>query len=235
LLVFAASISINKNYKTAQVLRLATPSALAIEYLHTYSLIHDDLPCMDNDDFRRGKLAAHRQYDEALAILTGDALLADAFSLALTSKNNPLQITKELASAAGSKALVAGQAEDLNTIDQEKNLTEWLMINQAKTARLFAASLVMGGLAVNAKKADLETLRHFGMAFGSAFQINDDENDHQGLSKHFSLQLLKKYKHDYLYESINLAKQLDNPTFLMDILHLIFARELSGAIMEVKI
>lgn len=157
---------------------LAMPAALAVELLHTYSLIHDDLPAMDDDDFRRGRLSTHRRFDEGLAILAGDALLADAFYLASSCKNNPHKITMELAKTAGSRALVAGQAEDLKTIGPK----DWLMINEAKTARLFEASAVMGALAVGAKPQDLQVAQRVGHHFGMAFQIKDDLDDAQGLA-----------------------------------------------------
>jgi geranylgeranyl diphosphate synthase type II len=187
LLVLSMAFDLDKNRALS-----AMPAALAVELVHNYSLIHDDLPSMDNDDFRRGRLSMHRRFDEATAILTGDALLADAFFLTAYSKINPHKLTLELAKASGTRALVAGQVEDLSK-NQNKN---WDLINRAKTARLFKASAIMGALAVGLEVSRAETIGHH---FGMAYQIKDDLEDKQGLAlekNHDELLYLKKFHID---------------------------------------
>lgn len=175
LLVLLSAEAFSKEDRKEFVLKRAMPAALAVEYIHTYSLIHDDLPSMDNDDYRRGRLSLHRRFDEALAILAGDALQADAFfMLAQAPLNQALQCF-ELAHAAGRHGLVCGQAEDL------ANSHEWLIIHANKTARLFEACVVLGALSQGAQKKELEPYRVFGHHFGMAFQIKDDMDDKQGI------------------------------------------------------
>lgn len=153
------------------------PAAVAVECIHTYSLIHDDLPCMDNDDLRRGRPTAHRQFDEATALLAGDALLTHAF--ALLAGNYPAELAaalvRELAEAAGSRRLIGGQVEDLlaeKRADVTPDELEFIHLN--KTAAMIEASLVMGGLIGGATDANLAILRHAGRNLGLAFQIIDD-------------------------------------------------------------
>lgn len=160
----------------------ALPAAVAIECVHTYSLIHDDLPCMDNDDLRRGRPTAHKQFDEATALLAGDALLTHAFALLATAyAGKPAlahALTRELADAAGSRRLIGGQMEDLlaeKKADATADELEFIHLN--KTAAMIEASLVMGGLAGGAKDAELATLRQAGRHLGLAFQIIDDVLD----------------------------------------------------------
>lgn len=233
LLVFASALSFNHKAHNKDILKLALPAALAIEYIHTYSLIHDDLPCMDNDDTRKGKPTVHRQYDEALAILAGDALLTDAFLIALNSKYNAVKIAKELALAAGSKNLVAGQAEDLNS-DINKP-PSWFFINQAKTAKLFMAAAYMGGLAINASKSDLAILYSLSKDLGLAFQMQDDEDDQDVAKKYLSLDALIKDKNKYINNSLMLAQKLYHPQWITDLIYLAFAKDGSGNIIEDKI
>lgn len=177
LVVLTSALSFKKDLSKSQAINLAMPAALAVELLHTYSLIHDDLPAMDNDDFRRGRLSMHRRFDEALAILAGDALLTDAFSLAASCKNNPQKVVLALAKIAGSRGLVAGQAEDL-----AYGAKDWLKINEAKTAKLFEASALMGALAVGASSSEQALAKRQGHHFGMAFQLKDDLEDGQGLA-----------------------------------------------------
>lgn len=156
------------------------PAAVAIECLHTYSLIHDDLPCMDNDDLRRGRPTAHRQFDEATALLAGDALLTHAFALlAEAYASHPAlshALIRELADAGGSRRLIGGQMEDL-LAEKKNNATagELEFIHLNKTAAMIEASLVMGGLLGGERPgAILDTLRKLGRHLGLAFQIIDD-------------------------------------------------------------
>ncbi|MBS0632360.1 MAG: polyprenyl synthetase family protein [Verrucomicrobia bacterium] len=157
----------------------ALPAAVAIECLHTYSLIHDDLPCMDNDDLRRGRPTAHKQFDEATALLAGDALLTHAFGLMAESyAASPAlahALIRELADAAGSRRLIGGQMEDLlaeKKADASPEELEFIHLN--KTAAMIEAALVMGGLAGGATDKNLATLRRAGRHLGLAFQIIDD-------------------------------------------------------------
>ena len=153
------------------------PAAVAIECVHTYSLIHDDLPCMDNDDLRRGRPTAHRRFDEATALLAGDALLTHAF--ALLAENYPAQLApaliRELAAAAGSRRLIGGQMEDLLAEKKSDATPEELeFIHLNKTAAMIEAALVMGGLIGGANEVAITTLRRAGRHLGLSFQIIDD-------------------------------------------------------------
>ena len=153
------------------------PAAVALECIHTYSLIHDDLPCMDNDDLRRGRPTAHKAFDEATALLAGDALLTHAFVL-LGSHYGPgpgLSLVRELASAAGSEHLIGGQMEDL-LAEKKAGTTaaELDYIHLNKTAAMIEAALVMGGIVGRADDDALHTLRLAGRQLGLAFQIIDD-------------------------------------------------------------
>ena len=160
----------------------ALPAAVAIECIHTYSLIHDDLPCMDNDDLRRGRPTAHKQFDEATALLAGDALLTHAFALIATSYAAQPELAhalvRELADAAGSQRLIGGQMEDLlaeKKTDASASELEFIHLN--KTAAMIEASLVMGALVGGAAERQIETLREVGRHLGLAFQIVDDVLD----------------------------------------------------------
>jgi geranylgeranyl diphosphate synthase type II len=157
----------------------ALAAAVAVECVHTYSLVHDDLPCMDNDDLRRGRPTAHKAFDEATALLAGDALLTQAFAiLAEEYAATPALaagLVAELAGAAGSRRLIGGQMEDLLA---ERNLEETpeglRFIHLNKTAAMIEASLAMGGICGGASDAQVEALRQCGRELGLAFQIVDD-------------------------------------------------------------
>jgi geranylgeranyl pyrophosphate synthase len=157
----------------------ALPVAIALECIHTYSLVHDDLPCMDNDDLRRGRPTTHKQFDEATALLAGDALLTLAFQLIARhyheSPTLTAALTGELADAAGSERLIGGQMEDL-LAEKKSNATgeELEFIHLNKTAAMLTASLVAGGLCGGATRAQLDALRLAGRNLGLAFQIVDD-------------------------------------------------------------
>ena len=158
--------------------RVALPAACALECLHTYSLIHDDLPCMDNDDLRRGKPTCHCVFGEGIAILAGDALLTLSFEF-LTElqppKRYPLQIFfKEMAHTAGSKQLIAGQAADLQAEGAKKTLQEVNFIHQQKTSALITLSLRLGAMSANATAQQLDIMTLFGSHLGLAYQIIDD-------------------------------------------------------------
>ncbi len=167
---------------SAEVLRgdieEALPLACAVECIHTYSLIHDDLPAMDNDDFRRGKPTSHKVYGEGIAILAGDALLTIAFEIAASCKAWPryshAKIIHEIAYAAGSQALVAGQVADLEGEGKKISIEELKYIHRNKTAALIATSIRLGAMSANATPKQLEHLTEFGQSLGLAFQVIDD-------------------------------------------------------------
>jgi geranylgeranyl pyrophosphate synthase len=155
------------------------PVAVALECVHTYSLIHDDLPCMDNDDLRRGRPTCHKAFDEATALLAGDALLTHAFSLLSGSyaANPPLAVAlcSQLAEAAGSHQLIGGQMLDL-LHEKSTAITAEILddIHARKTAAMIRASLVMGALTGGASPESVEILQAAGAKLGMAFQIMDD-------------------------------------------------------------
>ena len=156
------------------------PAACAVEMIHAYSLIHDDLPAMDNDDLRRGQPTCHRKFDEATAILAGDALLTSAFEMIgnLTPPELAGQCCKELAIAAGARRLVGGQMDDmlreklLSEVDSTIHAIEH--VHHRKTGALIRVSLKLGGMIAGASVNQLTALDKFGKHFGLAFQITDD-------------------------------------------------------------
>jgi geranylgeranyl pyrophosphate synthase len=155
------------------------PAAVAVECVHTYSLVHDDLPCMDDDDLRRGKPTAHRAFDEATALLAGDALLTRAFAILATAyAPHPALATAlvaELADAAGSRRLIGGQMEDLRAEKKGPATPAALQyIHLSKTAAMIEASLAMGARCAGAPEATLGVLRGTGRDLGLAFQVVDD-------------------------------------------------------------
>ena len=151
----------------------ALPAAAAMEMIHTYSLIHDDLPAMDNDDFRRGKPSNHKQFGEANAILAGDGLLTEAFLL-LAKDAKPAVME---AIAAGAMDMVAGQSLDLNPAS---SLSSLYRIHALKTGALIKAAVLSGALSVDAKEKDLKALTAFAEHYGLLFQITDDILDVTG-------------------------------------------------------
>jgi geranylgeranyl diphosphate synthase type II len=155
----------------------ALPAA-AIELLHTYTLVHDDLPCMDDDDMRRGRPTVHKVFGEANAVLAGDALQALAFEVAARAPAlppySPTQFVLELAAAAGSTGVVGGQVEDMAAVGTRPGEDRVHFIHLHKTADLFRASLRMGAIAGNASHGQLDALTRFGVSLGMAFQITDD-------------------------------------------------------------
>jgi geranylgeranyl diphosphate synthase type II len=156
----------------------ALPLACAVECIHTYSLIHDDLPAMDNDDYRRGKLTNHKVFGEGIAVLAGDALLTEAFELAAKCKGWPRyphqRIILELAQAAGSLQLIAGQVADLEGEGNKISARHLRYIHERKTSALLCCSVRLGGMSANCTPAQLEALTEFGYNVGLAFQVIDD-------------------------------------------------------------
>ena len=161
----------------APVARLDAPAA-AVEFIHAYSLVHDDLPAMDDDDLRRGRPTCHRAFDEATAILAGDALQGLAFSTLAEAEGLPestrLHMVTALARAAGAEGMVGGQARDINAVGRETGLAGLEAMHRRKTGALIEASTRLGGLAAGADTATLDALQRYGAAVGLAFQIQDD-------------------------------------------------------------
>ena len=158
----------------------AAPFAAAVEMVHTYSLIHDDLPCMDNDDYRRGRLTNHKVFGDAMAILAGDALLTDAFAVTTTANVNKEGISDAVAvlsECAGSLGMVGGQVLDIQSEQRVLNEQEVLDIQSRKTGALIRAACCMGAIAGNATSEQLEAAGYFASCLGLAFQIRDDMLD----------------------------------------------------------
>ena len=159
----------------------AAPFAAAIEMIHTYSLIHDDLPCMDNDDYRRGRLTNHKVYGEAMAVLAGDALLTDAFAVASTAKlADPADMAFAigvLSESAGSLGMVGGQVLDIMSEERECTEEEVIAIQTRKTGGLINAACVLGAIAGGANEEQIAAASRFAGALGLAFQIRDDMLD----------------------------------------------------------
>jgi geranylgeranyl diphosphate synthase type II len=156
----------------------ALPLACAIECIHTYSLIHDDLPAMDNDDFRRGKPTNHKVFGEGIAVLAGDALLTQAFEIAAQAKGWPRyphrDLILEIAKASGSLQLVAGQVADLEGEGKKLSVNELRYIHERKTSALLCCAVRLGGMSANCTTAQLKALTDFGYHVGLAFQVIDD-------------------------------------------------------------
>ncbi|MDH4222625.1 MAG: polyprenyl synthetase family protein [candidate division Zixibacteria bacterium] len=152
--------------------KVILPVACALEMIHTYSLIHDDLPCMDDDDLRRGKPTLHKIHGEGMAVLTGDALHALAFELLLKAKN--FQVIQEVAKAIGTEGMIGGQVKDLEAEGRKVSLKQVEYIHTHKTGKLLKASIRAGAILGNADNKRLKALSAYGEKFGLAFQIMDD-------------------------------------------------------------
>jgi geranylgeranyl diphosphate synthase type II len=156
----------------------ALPAACAVECIHTYSLIHDDLPCMDDDDLRRGRPTSHKVFGEGIAVLAGDALLTIAFEILAqatpTSRYKGAALISELATASGSRWLIAGQVMDLEGEGKKITGEQLRFIHLAKTAALLTTSIRLGAMSANATEQKLNALTEFGQSLGLAFQVIDD-------------------------------------------------------------
>lgn len=156
----------------------ALPLACAVECIHTYSLIHDDLPAMDNDDFRRGKPTNHKVFGEGIAVLAGDALLTQAFEITALAKSWPRyshrDLVLEVAKASGSLQLIAGQVADLEGEGKKLGVAELRYIHERKTSALLCCAVRLGGMSANCTPAQLRALTDFGYHVGLAFQVIDD-------------------------------------------------------------
>ena len=159
-------------------IRNALPLACALECIHTYSLVHDDLPSMDNDDFRRGRPTCHKVFGDGIAILAGDALLTIAFELVSnakpTSRYDASILLREVAVAAGSQKLIAGQVADLEAEGKNVKRDQLQFIHENKTAAILKSSVRLGAMSANADPGKLSAVTRFGQRLGLAFQIIDD-------------------------------------------------------------
>lgn len=169
-------------YNKPENMGLAT--ACAIEMIHTYSLVHDDLPCMDDDDLRRGKPTNHKVFGEAIAVLAGDGLLTQSFSLIVNdptvSIEKKLRLVAELVKSAGVEGMVGGQVTDMEGEAKVLSLEELQSIHENKTAKLLGFSILAGAILADAPEKDIEKLKEFSYHLGIAFQIRDDILDIEG-------------------------------------------------------
>lgn len=177
-LEFANSLGIDKTK--------ALPFACAIEYIHTYSLIHDDLPCMDDDDYRRGKPSCHKQFSEATALLAGDALLTHAFQI-ITESDLPSEKKVEavslLSQNSGINGMIGGQVIDLKYEQENPNLNQILSVHKLKTGALISAACLLGCIAGSATDKQFAAASKYAYTLGIAFQIKDDILDVVGNSE----------------------------------------------------
>ena len=172
LLTLATIVSLNKEITAAEM-----QAAVAVELLHTYSLIHDDLPAMDNDDLRRGQATNHKVFGEDIAILAGDGLQALAFDWLATAQLDAsitIRLVQKLAVAAGPKGMVAGQVEDVSTTGKRIPLAQLQALHKSKTGALLEYAVMAGAVMGHATAEQCQHFARFGAAFGLAFQIYDD-------------------------------------------------------------
>lgn len=193
LLIYAAAESVGKKEQSSNIetpLSAIDSAAAAIEFLHTYSLVHDDLPCMDNDDLRRGKPTTHKAFDEATAMLVGDALQTQAFLLLSrlqVSAQMRVELIEELANASGSVGMAGGQAIDLQSVGLVLAQSNLEIMHRMKTGALLRAAVRMGGILGNATLAEKKALDQYADCLGLCFQVVDDildtTSDSQTLGK----------------------------------------------------
>ena len=162
------------------------PAASALEMIHTYSLIHDDLPCMDDDDFRRGRPSCHKAFDEATAVLAGDALLTLAFEATARLTPDPAmagELVALLSEAAGPQGMVLGQMRDLESTRKKPDLEQVRAIHETKTAAMIAAGFAMGAASARAPREVCDRIQEAGRWIGLAFQVVDDILDIESTSE----------------------------------------------------
>ena len=175
LLVYAAGVLSDDTNQSA-----LDAAAVAIECIHAYSLVHDDLPCMDDDDLRRGRPTVHKAYDEATALLVGDALQTRAFEVLANAQcdaDTRLAMISALADASGSRGMAGGQAIDLDSVGKKLDLAGLKQMHAMKTGALLSCSVQMGGIAAKLNPAQMQHLQNYSEALGLAFQIVDDVLD----------------------------------------------------------
>ena len=215
----------------------AAPFAAAIEMIHTYSLIHDDLPCMDNDDYRRGRLTNHKVYGEAMAILAGDALLTDAFCVASTAELQGRDMADAigvLAECAGSLGMVGGQVLDIMSEERVLSEQEVLDIQSRKTGALIRAACATGVLAGSGTEEQFDAACQFAAGLGLAFQIRDDMLDVIGTKEEmgkgvgtddtkntfvrlYGLEKCEKLVRKYTDYAIEALGAFDDPAFMCEL------------------
>ena len=178
ILVIAGADAVRGRMEEGGTLHRVLPTACALELIHTYSLIHDDLPAMDDDDYRRGRLTNHKVFGEAIAILAGDALLTLAFGL--LAEHASLDVVREVAAAAGTFGMIGGQVIDIQSEGKSVDAETLEYIHRHKTAALIRASLVSGAMLSGASAPALKAIREAGTHLGLAFQIVDDILDVEG-------------------------------------------------------
>ena len=216
----------------------ALPFAAAVEMIHTYSLIHDDLPCMDNDDYRRGRLTNHKVFGEGMAVLAGDALLTDAFAVAARAKlPEPGKIGEAIAilsECAGPLGMIGGQVLDIMSAQWACTEQEVLDIQSRKTGRLIVAPCVLGVIAGNGTEAQKEGAAGFASLLGLAFQIRDDvldvigdagelgkatgvDGDKNTFVRLYGLSSCEQLVKDYTARAIDCLKVFPDPSFLTEL------------------
>lgn len=180
-LVYAAGQAAMQNVElNAMQLKALDHAAAAVELIHAYSLVHDDLPCMDDDDLRRGRPTVHKAYDEATAMLVGDALQPLAFQLIANMPVAPaliVQAISALAKAAGSEGMVGGQAIDCASVDQQITIEQLRLMHSLKTGAMLEVSVLLGGIVVGASSTIRQSLFDYAQVIGLAFQVMDDVLD----------------------------------------------------------
>ena len=225
----------------------ALPLACAVEYIHTYSLIHDDLPCMDDDDMRRGNPSCHKMYGEATALLAGDALLTHAFELVSNADLDGeavAQAVSLLAQNAGVGGMIGGQVLDLKYENSNPSLSDVLTVYKLKTGALIAASCIMGCIAAGASDEQIQAASKYAYYLGIAFQIKDDLLDiygdeaklgkpigsdkEQDKSTYVSLTSAKRAEDDVenlTTSAINELKKFNNNEFLIELSRFLITRD----------
>lgn len=213
--------------------------ACALEMIHTYSLIHDDLPAMDNDDYRRGKLTNHKVYGEGIAILAGDSLLTYAFETMLSAEgiepSTLMRVVREIAEAAGPQGMVGGQVIDLESEGKQVSLDTLQAMHRAKTGALFRAAVRAGAILAGASEEELAALTTYAEKFGLAFQITDDILDVIGSTETIGKPVgsdEKNNKSTYvtLY-SVEIARQMAEKT-VADAVEALAIFEEKGAVLQ---
>ena len=207
-------------------------SMIAIELVHSYSLIHDDLPCMDDDDYRRGRLSTHKKYNEAQAILAGNSLLTMAFNL--LSQDSSQLLVKLLSELSGYEGLAGGQSLDIDTIKKKLNYKLIDKIHDLKTARLFEFCVAAPFIISNKTKQEIKVSRNYGKIIGKVFQIIDDIHDYENKSNEYIniLNIITKDEalkrcYNYEIEADSLRKKIipNNNNRMKDILSFIIYRK----------
>ena len=217
--------------------RAAIPYACAVEMVHAYSLVHDDLPCMDNDDMRRGKPSNHKAYGEALALLAGDSLLTKAFWALSTNSNCSSSANAKaveiLSCAAGCDGMIGGQTIDIKAEKSKLDFDTLLRLHSLKTGKLICASAMLGCVAAGVCDGEkFDSAKAYAEKIGLAFQIVDDildyENGERGVNSFLSFMSLeeaKKYARDVSYEAVESIKKYDTENTLVSLAEYLTQRQ----------